>query len=351
MNRKTILGAIFAVVIVGVILLLSLALDKRPLNITQVNKVSNKLTTAAAYTSDSFVYINGKAIVQYDYVTGKSTDLSSSESQNGLAASDSLSVSSDNHYILFHNEYAPLGGILNTTLVQSNLNETLDYWWVFNVQTKTFQPLPQGILIAKFDGDKIYTLSAADSISETITTYNASNLQKTASLNVPSSSNFFVANGGYLLETTNNNVLFTKNGVVSTQLFSSTNIIGVTPNHQWAVATTGQASAHPLIAINLQNDASKTISIGVTGQTAWLNSGTVLYTTGNPTIDADTMDFNSYNVNTNKNTAWSLPQSLAAPSNPPLTAALLLGQTTALISDSASNYQLIGTSTVPAKNL
>lgn len=351
MNRKVILGVVAVVVMLGAIILLSLTFVKKQLNLTQANTVSSKLTTAAAYTSDSFVYINGKEIVQYNYLTGESTNLSKSESVSGLSTSDSLSVSTDNQYILFHNEYAPSGGILDTILKQNNLNDTLDYWWIFNVQTQSFRLLPQGVLVAKFVGDTVYTLSPSDSISETITAYNASNLQKTGSINVPSSSNFFVANGGYILETANNNVLFTKDGVVSTRLFTATNIIGVTPNQQWAIATTGEATVHALVAINLLNDSSKTISIGVTGQTAWLNSGSVLYTTGNPTVDANTAEFYDYNVNTDKNTAWNLPQSLSSPSNPPLNSVLLLGETTALISDSASNHYLLSTSTIPTNNL
>jgi hypothetical protein len=252
--------------------------------------------------------------------------------------------------MLFHNEYAESGGILNGILQQDNLNDTLDYWWVFNVQTKSLTPLPQGILVAKFGGDKVYALSAGDNISETITTYNAANGQSVGSLSVPSASNFFLANGGYLLETANDNILFTKNGVVSTVLFKSTNLIGVTNNQQWAFAITGQASLHPLVKLNLQNDTTTVISNNVTDQQAWLNSGAVFYTTGTYT-DSSTLNFYSYDIHTGKNTAWNLPQSLANPGNPPLTAVSLLGPTTALISNSISHYYLIGNKLASTKGL
>lgn len=340
MNRKVILGASIGGGALIIVMVLSVFLYKSPVSITRANKVSSVVSAAAAYTSSSFVYINNKEIVQFDYTNGTTTILSPGEYQDGLANSDNVSVSPDRHYILFHSSLAS-NGILQEVLTQEGLNTQSDYWWIFNTQNKTFQPIPQEGLVAKFDNDSVDVLGQNNG-SEFITTYDAGTIKTTKTTHITNSSNFFVVKNGFLLQTASNDVLYTQDGVVNSVILKGAVVVGVSADRTKMLAVSGQNIVHTLVAVTLADNKSTTVAQNVIGQQALLDSGIVLYSTGSPASNINLVNFYSYDINSDTNKPWNLPANLAAPANPPLTAALLLGNETAAISDSSGNYFLIG---------
>jgi len=345
MNRRTvtILGVLgFVIAVVAIVIYV--VLHRIPVfQASDSYSVPSNFSNAVAYDTNSFLYTNGRAFIVYNYANGQSKTIGPDMGIPTLAHIDSLSLSTDQQYILFHNELVTNGDILYSQLKQRGLNTTKDYWWVFNVNNSSFFPLPQGVLRAKMDGNYIYTLSKGD-VSEYITTYDASTVQQIKSLPVPNSTDFFVTQGAFLLQTFDNKILLTSDGIVSKLLFPSTTIVNVTPNKKFAIGVQTQNKIRKLVELNLGNYSTKAVASGVVGDPTWINTGKTLYTL-NTNGPNKTPRFYSYDTSTHIVTFWELT-GLAKDSSVPVA---LVGESTAVVSDTFSNYYLIGSGLTPIK--
>ncbi len=303
-------------------------LNSRPL---QQVTVPSSLASATAFGPDSLVYANGQALDAYNYTSGVTTPLSTTGT--GIGTIDTVSVSPNDKYVVFHDEHVDPAGSMATQLRSQGLSLSADYWWLFDTQNKTFLPLPQGALLAKVDNSNVYTLTYGSS-GESITTYQASNLQKTNSTAITGSSNFIPIKGGFLLQTGDNRVLLTTNGVVSNQLLTGATLIGATADGQTGLAVVSQNGSRNLVSFNTQG-ATTTIASGIVNLPAWLSSDDMaLYLNNRGGIY-------SYNVATKQSKRWVLSSSTGANTdNVQLTA--LLNDSTALIRGSSNGYYLVG---------
>lgn len=335
MNKKT---AIQVLIVVIVILFgffsFFLHGKSQKTNITQQYTFPSSFMESAAYSNNTIVYSDTKELVEYSYDTGSVQNLTSDV---GLNAIDTISVSPNNNYIVFHDQEVSQSGSLAVMLSALGLNPSGTYWWLYNTQTHSLKPISQqGVLLAKVDNNNLYTLSVnANSESEYITTYNANGLQQRSTISVSGSSDFYPVSGGFLLQSPENEIIFTSNGTVSQELFKSSTIIGVSSDGHSVLMTTSVNGSHVLNLGNLSNNAVTTVTTNLSGAPVWSQSGIALYgsTDGN---------LYTYSLATNKSTEWNLGSNTSI--NPTtIKLNLLLGPTTAVVSDQHSNIYIIGT--------
>jgi hypothetical protein len=331
---------------VGLLLAIGLTVIHRGGGVTQ-KAVPNTFASAVAYGKNALIYSNGKGLESYNYTNGQSKILGATSA--GLQSIDTMSVSPNNNYILFHDEELDQGGALAAQLRQQGLEPTLDYWWLYNVQNQLFQALPQGVLVANLDNDHVYTLSASAG-AESITTYAIRGLQQTSVVTIPGSSNFFVGQNGFLLQTADNKVLLTSDGVVNNVLLQSAILVGVTADKQSAVAVVTKNNARELVDINLNNDTTSTIASGIVNLPVWLSSGTVLYATKASTTST-TQQFYSYNLTTRKIVLWKLGGDANHLGETGTNLVALVGPNTAIVSNSSNNYYLLGSNLISTKTI
>lgn len=328
-----------------IVVLLWLSIILIPLGITIVHSLQgyhirqeytlpSSFTAVSPFGADSVVFSNGQALETYNYTNGQTLSLSPSA---GLAIIDTMSTS-QNRYIAFHDGQVLQTGSLAGQLNAQGLASTSDYWWVFDTQSRAFQPLPQNTLIAKLYNGKLYALEYSNA-GESINTYQLPGLQQVASLAVQGSSDFSPTPNGFLLETANNQVLFTSNGAVNQVLLGAATLVGVTGDGQSAVAVSTQNNTRSLVSIDTQTGSATTIASQISNLPVWLNTGTVLYT--------DTAgNMFSYNLTTKKSTQWKYGGNLGkAKKNVKLVA--LINPTTAVVNDGSNHYYLIGKGLAP----
>ena len=346
-TRRIKLGTIVITVIVIVLVLVTLFGRRSSGQSLQSVAVPATLAQSAAFGTNTLVFSNGQSLSTYNYTNGQEQTLGTSNA--GLNTIDSISVSSNESEVLFHDNKVGSGGSLAAQLQSHRLNPMLDYWWLYDVQTSTFQPLPQGIVLAKIYGDNVYAM-ASGSVSETLTTYSIPSLQSLSTINIPGSINFFVGQNGFLLESPDNKVMLTQDGVVNQVIASSTIIAGLTPDKQWAVGVSLQGSSRQLIELNLQNNTSTTIAPNITIQPVWLDSGEVLYATTDPSNTGD-QQLSIYTSTNHKTIVWNLGNTFSSHIDSGTKLNALVGPTTAVISNTSGNYYLIGNNLASANFL
>lgn len=310
-------------------------------NIKQKASVPQSFASAVGTGNNTAVISNGQALAEYNYTTGQVQPLSENV---GLDAIDTVSVSSSDKYVVFHDQNVAQDGSLAAQLRSRQLNPALDYWWVFDVQNKIYEPLPQGILLAKVGTNQVYALTYDNTFGESIATYSTSDLQKISAISIPASSDFFVTPNGFLLQTADNRVLLTKDGIVTRVLFKSTTLIGVTWDETTAVAVTTNSNTRNMVAINLKNYQTTTVAAGVVNLPVWLGSGTALYATNQSKLY-------SYDTSTKKITQWKLGGNAASLSISNLKLVALVGSSAAVINDGSPNYYLLGSNLAPTTQL
>jgi hypothetical protein len=326
-----------AVVLILIFVLAAFLLNKRApsVAVSQRFSVSTNLSSAVAYTNNSLVYSNGQGLIEYNFSNGQSSDLSSSAV--GLGSIDTVSVSSGGEYVVFHDQQVQQSGSLANQLTAEGLSPDLSYWWVYSVNKQSFSVLPQNVVLAKAYGSGVYALSPGNG-SEIFTAYTPSTLQKASSFSVTGSINFYPTSQGVLLQTPSNEIIYTKDGVVSQVLFKSTSIVGTEGNT--VIAVTNSGGPKQLVKINLVNYKTSIISNNVQDQPAWLSSGYVLYVTmANPSANSQIYE---YNVTNNTNKLWALSSSISSFGSAGPQINSLVGPNAAIISDSSSNYYLFG---------
>lgn len=330
--------------VVLVVILILVALLNRPnyLSIGQIYPVPGNFNSATAYGDSSIVFSDNNALVEYDYATARYESISPSD---GLAAIDSLQVSTNKQFFLFHQTVTPPSSQLSTILSHYGYSYSpFGYWWLYDSSQQQFTPLPDNVLIAKIVGSEVYTLSSSSS-GESITTYSASGLRSQAIISVEGVNNFFPVAGGFLLQTPTNSVLFTSNGTVTRSVYKSTVIYGVLGGGNEVIGVVQNKTSHDLELLNFQTNAAKTISDTVIGQPVWspiLN--TLLYASGQIN---QTVQLNSYDFGTQQTYQW-----VTNPAWGSLSPSILVGQGAAIVTKSSDNYFLIGNNlTKPPTNL
>lgn len=330
------LAVLFGMVIVASVLITVWQSSRnRP---EQALAVPSTFASADAFGTNSLVFSNGQALESYNYTSGQASPLS----QNvGLNTVDTISVSGS--YIVFHDERAALDGSLAAQLQSLGRSTSLDYWWVFDSQKHTFQPLPQNTLLAKVYNGNVYALQYGGS-GESIATYQLPGLQRIKSISISGSSDFFATSNGFLLQSPDNKVLLTKDGTVSQVLLNSTTLVGVTADGQFAMAVTSQGDARDLVRLNLQTDKTTVIASNIVNLPVWLDSGGALYANNQGQLF-------DYDLATGKNVEWRLGGNLAKSDVSNIKLVALVGPNAAVVNDGANNYYLVGKNLAPVKSI
>jgi hypothetical protein len=334
-------------VVVGVGLWLAMG-HSNSYKISQALPAPESFSSVAPYGENTMVVPDNNSFITYDYVTGQTTSISPSDPYGGLGGIDSLSVSADRQYLLFNDGQAVPEGILYNQLVAEGQDPTLDYWWVFSVAKQKFIPLPQGILLAKFNGngDSVVTLGSANG-GEALTTFAAGSSAPRNTISVTGSSDFFPVQGGYLLETPENDVLFTQNGTVSKTLYTSMLLVGTTADGKTAIGVSTSGTEHQLELLNVNKDSQASIASNIVNQPVWLNSqasngGTVFYSESVATNGNNTTSLGTYDIATHKNVSFQFVKPATNTTQLGFSPITLLSATTAVVSSDSTNYYLIG---------
>lgn len=338
------MALVLLIVTIGVLILIVFRLfGNSSYDVTQYYGVPRIYQAATAYSPRTMVFSNNRSFVTYNYVTGATHLLSPDSTTSGLLNIDSLSVSQNKDYLLFHDMEANPGGSLYNVLVQQGLSTTTPYWWIYSTASQTFKPVPGSPIIAKFNGNNLMDLEN-DQGQEKIVSYQLPSFTTGASIAVSSSDNYYPSSQGLLLHTVDNSILKATSNSVASTIFKNTDIIGVRSQEDTAIGLYGQGSAAQLTLLNLKSQTNKTIASDFVGQPAWSSQGVVLYTsTQSPTVLA------SYNYLTNKTTPWVFTSNLSAFSQANLTLNAAFGGNTAIVSANPLTTFLIGSDLHPVE--
>jgi hypothetical protein len=295
-------------------------------------------SATAPYGSQSVVYSNGSALATYNYVTHRTTLLSTGV---GLSAStvDSMSVSSNDKFILFHDELVTVNGALYQQLQNQELSPQADYWWIYNVVKHSFNVLPQTTLLARMNHNTIEALTDSGG-EESLTSYNPQTLAIGNPVSIPSINGFFPLGSGYLLQTSDNQILLTTNGIVSTSVAKNATLVGATVNGQEVVAVMGFGNSRELVVIDMQTQKQQVVATNIVGQPAWSTSGNVLYTV-NDNSNPEATTLYSYNLTSHKTWLWKFSGSAASFNTSHISTASFYGDDTAIISTNSNTYYLM----------
>ena len=340
MNKKRLV--ILAIILLLIILIIYyLFFNNKPQQIVLKNySIPSYMSSAIPFSNNTIVFSNGRSFVLYNYLKGTTSLLSPDNLQfGGLSNLDSLDLSANKKFILFHSNSPNNNGVLGVQLKKDGIsNSFFGNWWVYNISSQTFSPLSTNVIIAKMSGNTVYTLSNNNGV-ESISSYNPQNLNQISSVNVSYVSNFFPVRGGYLLQTPNNKVLFTNNGIVTQQLYSSTILDGVSANGQEAIGVFAQNGSQQLELLNIHTSVMNLIANNIIGQADWsskLNEG--FYYTNSTNSSGKNLTLNSYNLSLNKTIPLSLRENMGSTILKPL------GNNRAIISQSQGNDFIIGKS-------
>ncbi len=161
-------------------------------------------------------------------------------------------------------------------------------------------------------------------------------------IDIPGSSNFFGVDDGFLLQSPDSKVFFTKDGIINQTFLQSGTLIGVSRDGQSATAVVGTDNQRQLVALSLPKHSSKTIDDSLVGAPAWLDPHTTLYATTH-TSPANAAAFSTYDMTTDRVTSWEFGKALLDSSSSLSIIDGLVGDRTAVVEDSNSNHYLIGT--------
>jgi hypothetical protein len=316
-------------VVIGLLALILVHPQQKTYSISANNFLPNLFTTAVKYDDSSLVFFNEKSFEVYNFSTGAHRSLGPSNTNLGLNTIDTVQLSGDKRYILFHAEVVAANSALASILAQNKLPASSDYWWVYDTATQNFRPLPQQALLAKFDGTGVETLRSTGAGLEVVSTYGLADLQQTSQINILASSNFFKLGDGFLLQTADNKVVFTKDGVVNNTWFSKTIVAAVSSDGRTAVGVTTVGDDRQLVILDLTNQTSTVVAHNVINQPAWLEGGKVLYATASTKPSS----LHSYDIATKQDYTWKLKNGSAD-----LSPVLYLSQKVAIVQSQSSLF-------------
>jgi hypothetical protein len=299
---------------------------------------ASAFSATAAFGSQSFVFSNDNALVTYDYITHQTNALSANV---GISDSpiDTMSVSANKQFVLFHDDMIATNGTLYQQLQNQGLSPQEDYWWIYSVTKHSFSVLPQAILLARMDGNNVVALTDSGN-DESLTNYNPATLVASNTINIPSIDGFFPLKSGYLLQTSNNEILSTINGVVSQPVVKNATLVGATLDGQTIAVVLETSSSHQLVLINTQTQKQQLIATNIVGQPVWSTNGAILFTT-NTSSDPNATTLYTYNLTNHKKLLWKFSDSSAAFATKSLETTALYGDTNAIVNTNSSTYYLI----------
>jgi hypothetical protein len=329
---------------IGLIYVLTLAF-RGGTQISQFTKVPASMAEGTAFGEDTILYANSSALETYNYKTGKRLAISPSTGQNGLENVDTVTASSNKKFVLFHTGVTTYGQLLSNQLEADGRSVANDYWWLYSVADKSFRALPDDTLLAKFQGNKLYAL-APNSNGEAIYTYNPDGLTMASTLQIEPSSDFFPVKNGFLLQSIDNKIYFTSDGISNTEVLSNIQITGITDDGNTIVGLENKDKQHSLVWATVGNWELTVISDSVNSKPVWDKSGKVLYNTSDSATD-----FVEYDLVTKKNNTWKFAKNALPPrDDAPALPLVILGDHAVVLSNSSGVYYLSGTEVHTFKN-
>ena len=299
--------------------------------------VPSTFASTAPFGQNSLIYSDGQLLNEYNYSNGTITHLSKTV---GLGTIDSLTASTDNQYVLFHDQQVTVGGVLANQLQNQKLDPSLDYWWLYSVKNQQFSPLPQNVVLAKLSSNNLYAIVYSDG-AESLSSLSLNNFSTINSFSIPGSLDFYPTGNGFLLQTPNNEVIFTQDGTISQILLKSSSLIGYNPNNSTFFVKSTNGSTN-LYSFNLPKHLQSLIAKNLIGSPVYLNPGYVLYIAGPNSTQAKIYE---YNNTSGKTIVWSLGAGSKLATQG-ISLVSLLSPNTAVIDTSTTNYLLLGTSLV-----
>ena len=346
MERRQSLIVIFGLFILAIVSISVVLFSghQATFNALQAYSESSDISAMAQYGSNSLVYSNGTNLALYDYTSGQISQLSPGFGVSGYSI-DSVSVTSDNSFIIFHAQSAGVNNSLTEQFQTNGTTSPFGYWIVYNTTSRTFSALPSSVVSAKASGTNVAALQTSTN-GEQISVYNPSSLSVTKSIDVPGSVNFLVTDNGFLIQNTSNNLLITKDGVVSEPVASNASIIG-SVSQQQVLLSINQGSAKQLGLLNLQNDKIQHLASSNVVGTPVINNGVVLYTSSS----SGSRVLYTYDLVTHKNLEWSFNGQLKNMNLSAMEAVTPISDRAAIISLSNSSYYLVGQLAKPSGSL
>lgn len=214
-------GLIIVATIIVLVALLSLISGSANVTWNQSSTVPDIFKSSVAFGSNSIIFSNGRQFVEYNYISGHSTPISPDGVDQTIGNIDSLRVSSDKNYLVFHSQEAPAGSQMESYLRANGLDPTQPYWWLYDALDDSFRSLPSDVTSVRLTKGLVYTLSGEDTSKSIIKIYGVRDLKLQKTIEVASSSDFYVVNDGFVLVGAgelNVPVMFTSDGVVNRQL-------------------------------------------------------------------------------------------------------------------------------------
>jgi hypothetical protein len=352
MNKKMLAGAgLVVIVAIAIAYFTVTSLSGPHTKLSQKVEIPSKnAASAIAYGTHEILLTGPDSFTTYDYTTGQSkvpggVDLG----KNGLANADTVSVSPDKTYILFHDVLVTDGGLLAQQLAAQGQDPAADYWWVYNTKDNSFHNLPPDTMIAKLSGDTVYALEYSP--GATLNSYNPDTMERKNSLSVLSSVNdFYVVDKGFLLQTYTDKVYYTSDNIVNDQLFDTGALVGVTADKKTAFVVKTENKIRSLVRVDVANNNAESTVASTVYDTPILSQslGLVLY---NTTAKGDYTLYTISSKETRKLAfgAGALPNIATDKDTSPVTPSAILSNDAIIASDNNGKYYVIGNNLHGAK--
>ncbi len=316
---------LFILLVAGVTLVLT---RPKSVDIANVEPVDDTLANSVMYDSSSLLTVTGGDLVVYNFRDGSRQTITT---EAGIESPDSLALSSDKQYIIFHTNFVQQDTQLGSILQSKQASLGGDYWWVYNVKNKQFWYLPEGTIQARFYNGTVRAL-IANPTGEQLATFSLSG-EVSDEAPVAKISDFFPVSDGYLLQTTDGELFHTQEGVLSKKVADSTALVGGTD--QQLIITQADGKGQKLAIINLSDYSVKTIAEKTSGKQAWLNSGVLVY----GQLHDSTSELHTYDITTAKDFAWAVKNNGERLED--LTPVSAYSSSTALVFDGNDKYWLV----------
>lgn len=333
------IGLIIVGLLVAIgILALSVVTRTPRVSVSHHLAVPASLATAATTSDGKFVGVENGQFVLYDPSTGTSKIIGPSQTTTGLTTIDSLQL--HEQWLLFHTNVVPAGSLLGKLLTSKHLSTSADYWWVYDTKQQTFQPLPTGTLLARFDGNLVVGLAVSQA-GESLHIYNASDITSVKTLTIPNSIDFQPVTDGFLLQTAQNHILYTKDGVVSQTITSSGALVGVSPSQHAAILQLIGQNSRSLARLDLTTHKLQVVAKNIGDKTAWNPGGIVLYSHAKGNAGEQT-GLLTYELASGKTVQWQTGNPKFDSANP----VSVLTTTSGLVQQTSTQYQLLSNGTI-----
>jgi hypothetical protein len=199
--------------------------------------------------------------------------------------------------------------------------------------------------LAKFGGDKIYAFTRSNDGLK-LATFNAETQAAESSISIPAASDFFAANGGFVLQTADSQVLYTTDGVTSRIVLFGSTVIGLTPDKQQIVAVRTPPVANAskeLVVYSLHNKKTKKIAGDIINSPVMNSQGLVLYTAEAASTARGTMAIAVYDAQAGKHYNWELKKPADSLNSSTLRVGSILGTTSGVLLNESGAYVVSGT--------